>query len=148
MDRSHSSLTICARARGFRPVLLFVVLFWCCVFYASAIECDMAVWSNGSTSSDSTADFCGWVTGVSGFYGGGSAIANCSVNEGAGTADFDYLPSAEHQTWMRSGGPASCAEDGEVGVLIPLEDAITLAWGIGGAWIMVACVLFLRRGAA
>jgi len=93
------------RARGFRPVLLGVVLFWVCVFAAFADECDSAVWqhpSNGYTS-PSTANICA-------FYLTLGSFTSCVVDEVAGTATIDPIGETYGpEVWTRVGGPAACA---------------------------------------
>jgi hypothetical protein len=143
MDSRRSSLTICARAPAFRPVLLGIVLFWCVVFYASAAQCESGFWKHpdNTFTSPSTDDVCAW-------YGleVGAVPYTCYVDPSQSFAVITYNGGPDEH-WLRVGGAPPCASPEDPASLIPLADAIDLAWGIGGAWLIVASILFVRRAA-
>ena len=143
MDAGRSSRTICARAPGFRPVLLSVVLFWCCAFYVSAAECtgwvnpdDSVVWP--AAGGWSPAQFCANAV---------SAVPDATTCSPVGPA-FSLCVGSTCYPFVRY--PVGCGADDEEpeASLIPLPDAIELAWAVGGVWILVGSILTLRRAAS
>jgi hypothetical protein len=106
---------------------------------ALAAECtgwvnpdDSIVWeaANGWTESQFCANAMAAVSGATSCSSVGSQFSLC-----LGEACYPFV----HY-------PVGCGADDELGAsIIPLADALELAWGIGAAWLFAAMILFLRR---
>jgi len=130
---THSRLSIVARSRGFRPILLGVILFWVCVFAAFSAECLPGTWSHPSNGfiSPSTSDFCSWY--ASQVVG---TPHTCSVSSTSASADVTYN-GGPLEVWVRVGGAPVCDPEPEAEVAMSSEQLLSVIAGFFGVGLLM-----------
>lgn len=154
MDAQRSSVTICARARGFRPVLFALLAFWLAVLSPAVFGCTWTVtYGTGAGTGDAGyvypytgAAFC--IDAAPSAWGGVSPGYSCSMSGNTVNASGTLAATGELWFYVIGGTGEGCPAtepDDPTAASFTVPDAVDLGWGVGSVWIAVGAILFLLR---